>query len=382
MSKTPTSLLALALPVLLLGTIQIGGCLRRSIPPPSPGGMYRSESGGAQFEQSVRLLNDDGELIGYIAELAVHSIHRTTVDPQVLYITAGQQGIYRSTDDGESWHAVEQPLAVVTSVIELTNGVLLASGTNSSNEGIVTRSLDHGASWERVLTMPALYRKKQAFFEIIKPPPPPPVYVSSLVADPFDPEHVFATTSTGEVLSGEQSGKLWRTLIRVQSGQRDPITDRPIASIRKIFTSPHRANDLLVITTSGGLVRYRDGELKDFELPQGTVVDAAYIAQFPNALFVGTDRGAIISRDGGTTWQELDLPISGSAPVRSVVVRVSPTNPTRLLIAIDSIIYRSEDGGQTFNTLSLGIPGHLITDLSIHPANAAHVLLATTPASK
>ncbi|MBI4021838.1 MAG: hypothetical protein HY372_00615 [Candidatus Andersenbacteria bacterium] len=379
MPKTPTRLLAIALPVLLLGTVQLGGCLRRSIPPPPPGGVYRSVSGGAQFVQSVRLLDDDAKLIGYIAELAVHSLHRTTTNPQVVYITAGQQGIYRSSDEGENWQAVAQPLTVATSVVELTNGVLLASGTNSG-EGIVTRSLDHGASWERVLTMPALYRKKKALFEIIKPPPPPPVYVSSMVPDPFDPERVYATTSTGEVLSGEQSGKLWRTLIRVQSGQRDPLTNQAIASIRKIFTSPHRANELLVITTSGGLVRYRDGELKTFELPQGTVVDASYIAQFPEALFVGTDRGAIISRDSGSTWQELDLPISGSAPVRSVVVRVSPTNPTRLLIAVDSIIYRSEDGGQTFNTLSLGLPGHLITDLSIHPANAAHVLLSAAPA--
>lgn len=380
MPKTPTRLLATALPVLLLATAQLGGCLRRSVPPPPPGGAYRSVSGGAQFEQSVSLLNADSEPIGNIAELSLHSIHRTIKNPDRLFVTAGTQGIYRSDDDGATWQSVPQPLSVVTAIVELESGVLLASGT-SGGEGIVIRSLDLGASWERVLTMPALYRKKKALLEIIKPPPPPAVYVSSLQIDPFNPQRVYATTSTGEVLSGEESGKVWRTLIRVQSGLRDPITDRPIASIRKIFTSPHRADELLVVTTSGGLVLYQNGELRDIEIPDGAVVDASYILQFPAALFVGTDRGAIISRDSGRSWEELDLPISGSAPVRSVVVRVSPTNPTRLLIAVDSIIYRSEDGGQTFNTLSLGLPGHLITDISIHPSNAAHVLLTTAPAA-
>lgn len=380
MTKTPTRLLATALPVFLLATAQLGGCLRRSVPPPPPGGAYRSVSGGAQFEQSVGVINAAGEVTGNIAEFALHTIHRTVKNPDVLFITAGSQGIYRSDDDGVTWQAISQPLSVVTAIVELESGVLLASGT-SGGEGVVVRSFDHGASWERVLTMPALFRKKRAFFEIVKPPPPPPVYVSSLQGDPFNPQRVYATTSTGEVLSGEESGKLWRTLIRVQSGLRDPITERPIASIRKIFPSPHRANELLIITTSGGLVMYQDGELHDLPLPGGTVVDASYILQFPQALFVGTDRGAIISRDSGQQWEELDLPISGSAAVRSMVVRVSPTNPTRLLIAVDSIIYRSEDGGKNFNTLSLGLPGHLITDISIHPLNAAHVLLTTAPAA-
>jgi photosystem II stability/assembly factor-like uncharacterized protein len=231
-----------------------------------------------------------------------------------------------------------------------------------------------------VLTLPALHSPRRQLFEIIKPPPPPPVFVSSLVLDPFNAERMYATTSTGEVLVGQESGKLWSTLSRVQSDRRDPLTNRVIASIREVIPSPHLAGELLLITASGEMLMIRDGTAETIALPPaaGLIIDVVFVEQFPDALLVGTDRGALFSRDRGATWEEFDLPISTSAPVRNTVVRASPSNPSRLLITIDSIIYRSEDGGQTFNTLSLNLPNHIITDISINPTNAAKVLLSTT----
>lgn len=382
MVKTHTHLIAVALPLLLIGTMQLTGCVRRQATPPIPGGVYRSTSGGAQFDQSVSLVNQAGELTGNISDTRLRNIHRVQQEPNKMFVTAGTQGIFRSDDDGQSWQEVNQPLSAVTGLVQLNNGVLLASGSDSDGQGIVIRSLNTGDSWERVLTIPALHRKKRALFEIIKPPQPPPVFVSSIVQDPFNADQVYATTSTGEVIVGEQSGKLWRNFFRVKKDRRDPITNQAIASIRSIAPSPHRNGELFLITTDGELVRLFEDETQAIVLPDAiaNAVDITFIQQFPASLFVGTDRGALISRDNGENWAELDLPISTVTPVRNVVVRVSPTNPARMLVAVDSIIYRSEDGGATFNTLSLGLPNHVVTDISIDPTNAARVLLVTTPA--
>ena len=371
--------MVLALPLLVMGPLQLTGCVRRGVEVPPPGGIYRSTSAGAEYQQAVTLLDQAGEVIGNIATLSVRRLYRTD-NPSVIYAIAGGQGIFFSNDSGQRWQQLEHPLAAATSLTRLANGILLVSGTNTDGEGIVVRSLDNGESWEEVLTIPALHRQKRQLFEIIKPPSPPPIYVADVVRDPFQLERVYATTSTGEVLLGEQFGKTWRNLFRVTAAERDPLTNQLIASIQSVVPSPHTADELLLVTTSSELVRLRAEGIERLELPDsGRIVDVTYVDQAPDSIFVATTSGALISRDRGVTWQELNLPISNAAPLRSMVVRVSPSNATRLLIAIDGIIYRSEDGGETFVTHSLGLPNHIITDISIDPANAANVLLATTP---
>jgi hypothetical protein len=170
----------------------------------------------------------------------------------------------------------------------------------------------------------------------------------------------------------------------VEAAKRDPLTNRAIASIREVVPSLHTPGELLLITVDGELAFVREEEgVRFVELPRGSgeAVDVVFIQQFADALLVGTDRGALFSNDSGQTWTALDLPVTTTSTHRNAVVRVSPTNPSRLLIAIDSVVYRSEDGGETFNTLSLGLPNHVITDISINPANASRVLLGTVPVS-
>ncbi|MFH1354270.1 MAG: hypothetical protein ABIH36_03185 [bacterium] len=367
-NKTSARLVAFALPFLFIGTLQLAGCASNKLPPPPPGGAYRSTSGGAQFDQSVNLVDETGALTGYISQLSLRTIHRTSADPAIIYATAAGQGIVVSRDDGVTWQKANQPLASAMGISMIGDGVLLTSGTNDDGEGIIIRSLDSGYSWERVLTIPAFKKDKKPFFmEIIKPPPPPPVYVSTIVPNPFHQDRAYATTSTGDLLAGEQSGKVWYNILTV-------------SPIGKVFPSPHQDEELLLVTTDGKLFRSQGEEEEALTLPSGAkALDAAYIKQFPDALLIGTNQGAYISRDRGVNWLKLALPISTSAPLRNIVVRVSPTNANRFLISVDSVLYRSEDGGETWNALSLNLPNHVITDISIDPQNAARVLAVTTP---
>jgi photosystem II stability/assembly factor-like uncharacterized protein len=368
MRNSSTFLLTIGLPIFLVGTLQLSGCTSKKAEPVPPGGAYLSSSGGAQFDQSVNLVDGTGTSLGHIASLSLNTIHRSTKDPAVIFVTAGGNGVIISYDNGETWQKMAKPIPSVSSVVVLENDILLVSGSNQDREGIVMRSLDKGKSWDKVLTVPAVRQIKKKRLEIIKPPEPPPLSVTSLTINPFHPDKVYAATSTGDILMGEQSGKLWHKITISQP-------------VRKFATSPHRDGELLIVSTSGQLIKLTDNEQEKLIVigKKTRSLDAAYVNQLPNAMFVSTASGAATSTDRGETWSLLSLPISTSVAFTDAIARVSPTNASRLLVSINNIIFRSEDGGRSWNSLSLDLPNHSITDISIDPTNASRVLLITKP---
>jgi len=371
--------LTIVLPFVFIGALQLVSCKGGEVAPAQPGGAYLSTSGGAKFEQSVDLVDQDDQLIGHIDKLNLSSIHRPQHSPSTIFLTANSKGVVVSHDDGESWQPLSIPLARVTAFVNLPNDIWLASGTNADNEGVAIRSLDQGKSWNKVLTIPAAKKEKAPFFQIVKPPPPPAIYVSSLVPDPFIKERVYATTSTGDVLAGEESGKVWHKMVHVQAAKVNPLTGYSNELVRRIIPSPHKQGELLLITGEGNLVIANEEEYNILKLPRGQVIDTTFIQPYPDAILASLTTGIFISRDNGTNWQQLNVPISQSQAYKQSVVRVSPTNPNRLIVSVNSIIYRSEDGGNNWNTLSLELPNFIITDISINPDNASRVLLTTIP---
>jgi photosystem II stability/assembly factor-like uncharacterized protein len=69
------------------------------------------------------------------------------------------------------------------------------------------------------------------------------------------------------------------------------------------------------------------------------------------------------SDDGGGTWQDCspglpDLPINA--------VEVDPTNPNRVWVAADLGVYESLESGATWSTFGTGLPNALVEDLLFH----------------
>ncbi len=368
MRNSSTFLMSIGLPIILIGTLQLSGCVTKKETPTPPGGAYLSSSGGAQFDQSANLVDSAGASIGNIASLSLKTIHRSIKDPSVIFVTAGGNGVIISYDNGKNWQKMAKPIASVTSIVALDNDILLVSGSNQDSEGIIMRSLNRGKSWDKVLTVPAARKPKKKTIEIIKPPEPPPVSVTSLTINPFHPDKIYAATSTGDILMGEESGKLWHKITISQP-------------VKKFVPSPHRDGELLLVATSGQLIKLTDNEQEAIIVikKKTKALDAAYVNQLPNAIFVSTTSGAAASTDQGETWSLLSLPVSTKVAFTDAIARVSPTNASRLLVSINNILFRSEDGGSSWNSLSLDLPNHSITDISIDPSNASRVLLITKP---
>jgi len=379
---------AIVVPVVVIGTLQLAGCTSDTPTSTPPGGTYRSTSAGANFDQSVER-NDEADAT--IAPFTLRQAHRPVHSPDTIYIAAGSEGLVVSTDGGQTWQVVTTPLANVSDVVALANGVIVAAGRAGEGQGFVIRSIDDGKSWETVLTIPvptdtrgfSLFGGSSTNAQSV---------VITLSSDPLNPDRVLAGTSLGNILAGEQSAKTWRTIHTLTTGTFAPSADRTKLAISDLIPSPHREGELLVITAAGSLFRISE-EQAELKIPRELVnpppfggsgsrkqvLSATYIPEFPSALLVGTDDGAVISRNLGEDWEQLALPVDTIQDFNTSVVTVSPTNSSRLLIGINSVLYRSEDGGSNWNTFSFGLTTHAITSLLIDPANAANVLAVLTP---
>lgn len=378
----------LVIPVLVLAALQVSGCAPKPIPPAAPGGTYLSNSAGASFDQSVNIEGKEGE---YIAGFSLSGLDRPAFIADTLYVAAGNRGIVVSKNNGQTWQVIGTPLANTADVVLLKDNTLVIAGTDADGQGFILRSLDAGKSWQSVLTIPL--PKQDSGYNLFGSDRTASV-VLSLATDPFDQNRLYAGSNLGTVFLGEQSAKVWRTIQTLKPGQFEFAQTPESFGIRKIIPSPHSAGEFLVITSDQHLLRVKNniqdkiavptvvGEPETFGAGSArSVYDAAYIPGFPQALLVGVQNGAVATRDSGKTWVDLNIPVDRAQKFSTIQVAVSPTNTNRLLIAINSVIYRSEDGGVSWNTHALGLPDFNITQLSIDPLNASHVLLITNPAS-
>jgi photosystem II stability/assembly factor-like uncharacterized protein len=384
----PLKLRTLAAPVLLVGLLQLSGCTARpgSVP---PGGTYLSFSAGAHFDQSVALVGEDGN----IARFSLRRAHRPPHASDHIYIAAGNRGIVVSRDGGVGWSVIAPPLASVQDVAVLSNNLIIAAGSDADGRGFILRSADEGKSWEVVLTVPVPVDTRQ--FQLFSSEQVSSV-VLSLAIDPFNPQRLYAGSNLGTLLVGEQLGKTWRTIHTVESNRFDPTGTRQNLGIRTLKVSPHRPEEFFLITFDRSLYRVAGGEQVKLNIPQylgvtppfgaglgqtRDVLDIAFFADQPAALLAATAEGAALSSDLGVSWQVLPLPIE-TTPTQgfnAAIAAVSPSNSQRLLITFNSVLYRSEDGGQSWNTFDFHLPNHVITNLLINPVNPAQVLAVTAP---
>ena len=94
----------------------------------------------------------------------------------------------------------------------------------------------------------------------------------------------------------------------------------------------------------------------------------------PDVVYAGTENGLVFkSTDGAENWS----PISPTLNLDGIrAIKVHPADPNTVFIGERHNVYRSTDGGATWE-LSLNLTDMGVNDISINPANPGIVLLAT-----
>ncbi len=111
----------------------------------------------------------------------------------------------------------------------------------------------------------------------------------------------------------------------------------------------------------------------DFKLESaGGEVSAIGLAPTdPQRIYTATTNGRFFaSHDGGQTWEQTVNFLPGGHYLYGQKILVSPSNPDLVYLAgsgySNPAVYRSEDGGQHFNSMSSGLPQTMVFDMAIN----------------
>ncbi|MFN2545911.1 MAG: hypothetical protein ABR567_00610 [Myxococcales bacterium] len=304
------------------------------------GGVWKSSDGGTRFKPVF-----DKE--------PVQSIGAITIDPRnpkIVWVGTGEtwtrnsvsagDGIYKSTDAGESWTHMGLPESerIARIVVHPKNGdVVYACVTgklwSDSHDRGVYKTADGGKTWKLVLN----YRDNAS------------TGCSSLSMDPKNPEVLFAGM-------WDFRRKAWT----FRSGGEGPNAPSGSALLRT--SDGGRTWKTL---DGSGLPAHPWGRVEVVVAPSNAKRVYAFIESVHSALYR--------SDDAGKTWTALDRSQSMVwRPFYFARLVVDPTNPERLFKTNLNLI-ASEDGGRSFASTGGGTHGDW-HDVWIDPQNPRHVI--------
>jgi len=293
------------------------------------GGIWKTEDAGRVWKPIF-----DQAHVASIGALAV-----SPSNPNVIYVGTGEQtqgnGVYKSTDAGSTWtnSGLRQTHVITGVIVDAHNPEIVlvaASGDRApGSERGVYKTTDGGKSWQKVL-----FKDNETG-------------VANLEADPDNPSILYAA--------------LWRRPV-------DPTSpfDRdqgPKGQDAAIYKSSDEGSTWTAVEGKGLPTE-----------PMGRVGVAVAPGSGGMHLFAIATQGLFQSHDGGATWERstTDPRIVGSGYFSRVFV--DPRNANNVYIAQTSM-YRSTDGGRTFEAWQGAPSGDDYHTLWINPSNTHNIIL-------
>jgi photosystem II stability/assembly factor-like uncharacterized protein len=298
-------------------------------------GVWRSLDEGETFQRCGNGMFMEAE----VRALAVHPN-----DPQCLF-AGTDAGLYRTQNGGEHWERLETPfdpgkgwaegVTVWSLLVHPRNPDLIFVGTCPS---ALYRSRDGGVTWDKLSAA-------------LTPECPPIVYsrVTCLLADPDEPETIWAGVEIDGVWRSRDAGDTWQRLSEGLSS-----TD-----IHGLAIVPGVPRAVFATTNNDLNLSHDDGEtwtpqqVKQI-FPHGYCRGIVAKADDPRTLFLGNGNGPPgttgslqVSRDGGATWQQVVLPQMPNSTIWTF--GVSPDSSDLVFAAsVNGYLYRSRDSATTW----------------------------------
>ncbi len=295
------------------------------------GWIYDSHDGGTSWMRVAQVANRNDLAIDHIVVDATHP-KRLVVGAFVVGHPA-DGGLYISEDYGKNWYSQAEMRGQSVRALARSNSdpKELVAGTLKG----VFRSLDNGIHWQQI--------SPEGSTEIHE--------IQSIAIDPADANVIYAGTwhLPWKTTDG---GATWHNI------KEGVIDDSDVFSI---IVDPKNPKVIYASACSGIYKSTSAGEL--FRKVQGIPSAARRtrtLEQDPSNLdvvFAGTTEGLYRTVDAGAQWERL-------TPDDVIVndVYVDPTNAKHVLLATDrGGVYRSEDGGSTFETSNAGFSTRQVT---------------------
>ncbi len=288
------------------------------------GWIYDSHDGGTSWTRVAQIANRN--------DLVIDNIVVDHKDPKRLVVGAftadhlGDGGLFISNDYGKNWYsqAEMRGQSVRALARSASNQDELVVGTLKG----VFRSMDNGVHWQQI--------SPEGSTEIHE--------IESVAIDPSDPNVIYAGTwhLPWKTTDG---GATWHNI-------KEGIIDD--SDVFSIIVDPKKPNIVYASACSGIYKSSNGGDM--FRRVEGIPSAARRTRKLeqdpghPETVYAGTTEGLYRTLDSGAQWDRIT---PGNVIVNDVYV--DPTNSNHVLIATDrGGVFRSEDGGSTFETSNTG----------------------------
>jgi photosystem II stability/assembly factor-like uncharacterized protein len=296
---------------------------------------------------------DDGTEVNQWTSLGpegsdVLTISIEPTNPLTLYIGTDGGGVFRSTNRGGNWTAINTGLKatyVPAMAIDPTNTTTLYA----SAAGRVYKSANGGSNWTEI--NPGLTGTG----------------ITALAIDPVNTMTLYAGTWSG-VYKSYNGGTNWTKIsTSLAEGYVNTLAIDPVTT-NTIYVG---TDDGIFNSTNGGT------DWTDISIGQavGNVNTLAIDPVTTNKIYVGTDGGMFKSIDGGTNWTAINTGLTGTYVG---AIAIDPVTTNTIYASVDDEVYKSTDGGVnwTISSQSLGE----INSLAIDPIITTRIYAATQTA--
>ncbi|MBW8011338.1 MAG: hypothetical protein FVQ83_08865 [Chloroflexi bacterium] len=320
-----------------------------------------------------------------------------------IYVGCDVGGVYRSTDDGQTWEIINEGLklyAITEIVVDPTNPSLVYLGSY----GGIYKSEDGGDHWEW---------KDNGFPTVDEWPWGVPI--GSMEIDPHIPSTIYAGVGDtnfdrwgqGKIYKSTDSGDSWFV---VNEGTQGIDSE---AIIYEIAIDPQNT-DIVYSSTDRGFYKSFDGgvswERKEEGLPHSSTREVVIYPQDPNILYLTLysppnqtpwQGGVYKSMDGGETWVEktygLDIKIGepGDHPYSTSnyeQIQIDAQNPDVVYVGANYWtgkfgVYRTTNGGDYWQLVTREdnwergwkpFDGQRVESMAMDPSNSSRILWSET----
>ena len=315
-------------------------------------GIYKTTDGGESWIHKT----------GGFRDVNVGAIAVDPENPNIAYVgTEASRGLYQTLDGGESWELIgydawDRSLAAMP---HYTMRLATAQGSTVwlTSMNALIKIVDQGKTWQR-------YLDNQHFHGIrVHPKDPQVVFVGTSpnqIPGPDEPlGSILYTTDGGQTWQEPTGGFPQGTHTSVHDFVFDPFDE----NTAYVSTSSHETEHIIPHTeTSVGIFKSVDLGKTWQEANNGlTTLEVHALSISPTQrglLFAATEVGMFRSQDGGANWEATGL----AGDVRSLVV--DPSNPKVVYAGTTRGLYWSPDTGETWQLVT-SVPSERVAGLAM-----------------
>lgn len=270
--------------------------------------------------------------------------------PSTLYAGTDGGGVFKSTNGGASWLAVNSGLTdkyIRSLAVDPTNSQIIYAGAGAF--GGVFRSIDSGASWSAVNN--GLSNKS----------------IMSIAIDPITPTTLYVGTFGGGVFKSTNSGDIW---ISINTG----LSMTTIFSLAIVKENPV----ILYAGGRGGIFKSTNGGEEwgqvNTDMSSSDVYTVAIHPTVSSTIYVGGNSGLFKSDNSGDNWNYVSTGIGG---IDSIIIDPSTQDIMYAKSYSDGGIYKSTNGGGVWSAVNDGLSNRFIDCMIIDPTTTTTIYAGT-----